>query len=59
MTLAEKCKYIRNKMHINQRTLAGMIGTNQTEVSFMERGFIPEDPQKIYEVENLWQQMTM
>ena len=31
---------------MGQKQLAEMIGTNQTEVSFIERGFIPLNPEK-------------
>lgn len=31
---------------MSQKQLAEMIGSNQTEVSFVERGFIPPAPEK-------------
>ena len=33
-------------MGISQKQLAEMIGSNQTEVSFIERGFIPHASEK-------------
>lgn len=41
MELKEKCKAIRNKLNLSQKQLAILIGSTQTEISFIERGFIP------------------
>lgn len=41
MTLANMVKTIRQETGMSQKQLA-----NQTEVSFIERGFIPLDPEK-------------
>lgn len=38
---------IREKMRVTQARLAFLIGTTQTEVSFMERGFLPRNPRKV------------
>lgn len=46
MTLANMAKIIRQETRISQKQLAEMIGSNQTEVSFIERGFIPHAPEK-------------
>ena len=46
MTLANMAKTIRQETGISQKQLAEMIGSNQTEVSFIERGFIPHAPEK-------------
>ena len=46
MTLANMAKIIRQETGMSQKQLAEMIGTNQTEVSFIERGFISQDPEK-------------
>ena len=46
MTLANMAKTIRQETGISQKQLAEKIGTNQTEVSFIERGFIPPAPEK-------------
>ena len=46
MTLANMAKAIRQETGISQKQLAEMIGSNQTEVSFIERGFIPLNPEK-------------
>lgn len=41
--LAEITKSVRKKLKISQKELAVRIGTNQTEISFIERGFIPRE----------------
>ena len=46
MTLANVAKTIRQETRISQKQLAEMIGSNQTEVSFIERGFITTAPEK-------------
>lgn len=46
MTLANMAKTIRQETGMSQKQLAEKIGSNQTEVSFIERGFIPPDPEK-------------
>ena len=46
MTLANMAKAIRQETGMSQKQLGEMIGTNQTEVSFIERGFIPSAPEK-------------
>ena len=46
MTLANMAKAIRQETGMSQKQLAEKIGTNQTEVSFIERGFIPSAPEK-------------
>ena len=40
-------------MKLTQKKFAEMIGSNQTEVSFIERGFIPNDREKIQAIYNL------
>lgn len=46
MTLANMAKAIRQETGMSQKQLAEKIGTNQTEVSFIERGFVPPSPEK-------------
>ena len=46
MTLADVAKTIRQETGMSQKQLAEKIGSNQTEVSFIERWFIPLDPEK-------------
>ena len=46
MTLANVAKTIRQETGMSQKQLAEKIGSNQTEVSFIERGFIPPNPEK-------------
>lgn len=47
MKLSEICKAIRTKKHWSQYELADAVGTNQTEISFIERGFVPDDQNKV------------
>ena len=46
MSLADMMKTIRQETGMSQKQLAEMIGSNQREVSFIERGFIPPAPEK-------------
>lgn len=46
MLLADMAKTIRQETGMSQKQLAEKIGSNQTEVSFIERGFIPTGPEK-------------
>ena len=57
MTLANMAKAIRQETGISQKQLAEMIGTNQTEVSFIERGFIPLNPEKQIAIENIFNEV--
>ena len=41
--LAQIIREAREIMNISQRKLAELVGTNQTEISFIERGFIPSE----------------
>ena len=34
-------------MKLTQKKFAELIGSNQTEISFIERGFVPSDREKI------------
>lgn len=52
-TLAEMCKEIRERTNMSQTALAKLIGTNQTEISFIERGFMPSQD-KITKIERLY-----
>ena len=54
MTLANMAKAIRQETGISQKQLAEMIGSNQTEVFFIERGFIPLNPEKQIAIENIF-----
>ena len=54
MTLQEKTKEVRKRLHLTQRDIASLIGTNQTEISFIERGFIPPDENKIIAINDLF-----
>lgn len=52
--LRDKYKFIRAKRNITQYQMAKIIGSNQTEISFIERGFIPENSNKIRAIEELY-----
>ena len=56
MELAEMCKSVRRNMGITQIKFAVLIGSNQTEVSFIERGFIPTDTAKIQKIIRFYNQ---
>ena len=54
MELKDKCKKVRTAMGLSQLEFAEtFLNTNQTELSFIERGFIPEDARKIKIINNL------
>lgn len=54
MALADICKTTRYSLSLSQREFAELIGTNQTEISFIERGFIPESKDKINKIYTLY-----
>jgi transcriptional regulator with XRE-family HTH domain len=56
MKLAEMCREARESMRLSQSKFAQLIGTNQTEVSFIERGFVPSDKEKVKAIENLFKE---
>lgn len=41
------CQKVRTKMKVTQARLAFLIGSTQTEISFMEMGFLPRNPRKV------------
>ena len=41
-------------MGLTQAKFAKLIGTNQTEISFIERGFVPNDQDKIDKIYELF-----
>lgn len=47
MDLSEMCKTVREDYKLSQSRLAELIGSTQTEISFIEKGFIPRDERKI------------
>ena len=57
MSLADMTKTIRQETGMSQKQLAEKIGTNQTEVSFIERGFIPLNPEKQIAIENIFNEV--
>lgn len=54
MELKEKCRLARKYMRMTQEEFAKVIKSNQTEVSFIERGFIPEDERKVEKIEVIY-----
>lgn len=52
--LGEMCKNARERMKLTQSQFAVLVGTNQTEISFIERGFIPESKEKIENIIKLY-----
>ena len=56
MELKDMCREVRKSLGLSQKKLAAEIGTNQTEVSFIERGFIPNDTQKADCIRRLFEQ---
>ena len=54
MGLKEMCKQARKYMKMSQAEFAKVVKSNQTEISFIERGFIPEDTKKINKIETIY-----
>jgi DNA-binding XRE family transcriptional regulator len=54
LQLKDKCKKARQCLNMAQWEFAKIIGTNQTEISFIERGFIPDDARKTKKIEDLY-----
>lgn len=50
--LKDKCYQIRTTLKLSQKEFAKLIDSNQTEISFIERGFVPA-PEKIKAIERL------
>ena len=50
MELGEITKKARRGMNLSQKQFAKRIGSNQTEISFIERGFIPNNQDKIAQI---------
>lgn len=58
IALKEKCKIAREHFKMSQEKFSVIIGTNQTEISFIERGFVPEDKNKVKKIEILYKWST-
>ena len=56
VTLAEKCLVARKANKMSQKKFAELIGTNQTEISFIERGFLPQSPKKVNAINRYYQE---
>lgn len=56
MELKDKAKIVRAVLGLSQKEFGAMfLKSNQTEVSFIERGFIPEDKRKVKIVNNMYE----
>lgn len=55
MDLSEITKRTREALKLSQKALALIIHSNQTEISFIERGFIPSDQEKITKIYELYE----
>lgn len=47
------CKDVRRELKLSQRELGVLIRSNQTEISFIERGFTPSKS-KVTAIKNLY-----
>lgn len=56
--LKDMCYIARKNLGLMQNGFAKKINSNQTEVSFIERGFIPEDAEKIKAIKELYNQIN-
>ena len=54
MLLKDMCFEARRALDDSQKAFAKKIGSNQTEVSFIERGFIPEDKEKVNAIREIF-----
>lgn len=58
LNLVDMIKFIRSVLEISQKDFAALIGSNQTEVSFMERGFIPSDLSKVEAIYSIYSRLS-
>jgi len=54
VNLSSKCKELRKAKGWSQEALGKVIESNQTEISFIERGFIPKDITKVQAIMALY-----
>ena len=54
MTLAAKCKAVREYYNLSQAKLAKILEVTQTTISFIENGFLPRQPTTIAKIEEIW-----
>jgi transcriptional regulator with XRE-family HTH domain len=55
--LKEMCRLARKQMKLSQCEFSKLIETTQPEISYIERGFIPEDPKKILKIKSFYKRM--
>ena len=53
--LKNMCKTIRKTLKFSQQKLAAIVGTTQTEISFIEHEFIPPNTKKVEMIKNMYQ----
>lgn len=57
MELKQMCKEIRKALGLSQKKFGLLIGATQTEVSFIEGGFIPPSTDKIEKIQKLFNEL--
>lgn len=57
MELQEMCKIIRRARGLSQKKLAEQLGTTQTEISFIERGFIPPREERVKAIKKMYNEL--
>lgn len=43
MELKDMCFIARTSMQLSQKEFAKLVGSTQTEISFIEKGFVPDN----------------
>lgn len=57
--LSKACLEVRKKLELSQAKFALNVYSNQTEISFIERGFIPEDYRTIQAIFELYEAIIL
>lgn len=47
MELKDICKEVRKALSISQKKFGEIVGCSQTEISFIEGGFVPPNEEKV------------
>lgn len=58
MKLKDMCKCARQALKLSQKKFAEMIGTTQTEISFIENGFIPPNKNKAIAIMKIYNEQV-